>query len=281
MNRSMRSLRCLAVALVVGLVTLSPAFGETLRERFKETYPVRAGAEVSLTNVNGNLEFSSWERDEVLVEATKVVKTMGRSRAEEALEALRIEVESSPGAVIIRTIFPERKGGVSGWLLGRDVDAMVSYKVTLPREIQLDARTVNGNVSVAALAGMLDAKTTNGTIKITESAGKTRAHTTNGSIIAEFRAAADGDCVFSTTNGGITVVVPESTQADVAATTKNGAVKTDFVALVDESEDRWRRKKLRGSINGGGNQLTLETVNGSIQLRKLEGGRSDDEDDPA
>ena len=270
MSRSRRTLHCIA-ALVACAVLCAPLSAETLREEFSETYALRAGGEVSIRNVNGSIDLGSWERDEVLVEATKVVKTMGRSRAEEALEKLEIEIEHSGNTLRIKTRFPGGTSGVVGWLFGRRVDTKVSYRLTLPREVNLDVHTVNGNVTIESVSGVIDARTTNGQIRILEARGKASALTTNGSIRAEFRQVdRESDCVFRTTNGGITVWVAEDVGVDVAASTVNGAVTTDFPVLVSAGSDRWRRKSLKGEINGGGGHFTLHTVNGSIQLRKLE-----------
>ena len=270
MSRCRRSLHWFLVLLTVCLLGLSPAFGETLREEFSRTFRLDTGGDVSIRNTNGNLDFSTWERAEVLIEATKVVKAMGRSRAQDVLEQVEIEIDHSNGSLTVKTILPESKGALS-WLFGRGVDAKVSYRVTLPRLVELDAHTVNGNVNVDSVTGTIDARTTNGQIRITDAAGKAIARTTNGNIRAEFRKIESGsNCDFRTTNGGITVWVPETLGADVEASTVNGAVNTDFSILADASGDRWRRKRLTGEINGGGGQLSLHTVNGSIQLRKTE-----------
>ncbi|HVR30677.1 MAG TPA: hypothetical protein VMS86_14235, partial [Thermoanaerobaculia bacterium] len=74
----------------------APATAEVLREETAERYALAPGGRVEITNVNGNLEFSSWERDEVLLETTKVVKALGHGRAARAIEDLRIEVEHTP-----------------------------------------------------------------------------------------------------------------------------------------------------------------------------------------
>lgn len=250
----------------------APATAEVLREETSERYALASGGRVEITNVNGNLEFSSWERDEVLLEATKVVKALGHGRAARALEDLRIEVEHTPELLEVRTRPPRGSDGVSGWLTGGHVQARVTYRVTLPRGVSLAAKTVNGDVFLDAVSGTVTAATTNGQIHIVEGVGEAKASTTNGNIRAEFvELARGGNVELRTTNGGIAVFVPATTAADLDASTVNGAVTTDFAVLVDGST-AWRRKSLRGAINGGGGRITLETVNGSIQLRIRDGG---------
>jgi DUF4097 and DUF4098 domain-containing protein YvlB len=76
-----------------------------------------------------------------------------------------------------------------------------------------------------------------------------------------------GDAEFATVNGGITLELPAGTGADVEARTVNGGIETDFPL---EVRGRVSRRRMSGTIGGGGRKLTLETVNGAIHLRRLE-----------
>jgi len=267
------------LGLVLGLLLLSlpagfaaPAGAEVLREETVETYALAPGARLRIQNTNGSLEFTSWDRDEVRLEVTKVVKTLGHSRARRALDDLRIEVTQSPDALEVETRNPGLRGGIVAWLSGGPVQARVTYRVTVPRDVRVEATTVNGDVVMDTVRGSITARTTNGQIHLVGAAGVAKASTTNGNIRAEFVAIADpSELVLRTTNGGIVVYVPGTIRADIDASTVNGAVNTDFAVLTDSSS-AWRRKSLRGALNGGGGQLRLETVNGSIQLRKIADG---------
>jgi DUF4097 and DUF4098 domain-containing protein YvlB len=53
--------------------------------------------------------------------------------------------------------------------------------------------------------------------------------------------------------------------ADVKAETVNGTIETDFALTVS---GRLSRRHLSGTIGGGGRSLEMETVNGSIHLKK-------------
>jgi DUF4097 and DUF4098 domain-containing protein YvlB len=92
------------------------------------------------------------------------------------------------------------------------------------------------------------------------------ARTVNGSIESRMgRADWSGEAEFSTVNGSITLELPASAGAEVDAKTVNGGIDTDFPL---EVSGRFMRRRLRGTIGGGGRRLTLETVNGGIHLRK-------------
>ena len=256
------------VAIVLFVSVVASLSAETLREEFSKRYSIASGGSFSVQNTSGNLEIARWDEDEVLVEASKVVKTLGRDRAEEAMAALKIEVDESRNEIAVQTTLPRGSSGIMSWLFGRGIDAKVSYRIKVPSGIAVRAVTVNGNVQIDSVDGQIDAKTTNGQIRISEAGAGASASTTNGSIRAEFRKLTDfQDMSFRATNGGITVYLPGDLPCSVRASTVNGSVSTDFPITVEGSRGRGR-KRLEGDINGGGGELSLRTVNGSIALRK-------------
>ena len=90
--------------------------------------------------------------------------------------------------------------------------------------------------------------------------------TVNGSIYASMGRADWTDGVdFHTVNGGITLELPATFSAEVRASTVNGDIETDFPLTVT---GRFGPRHLRGTVGTGGRDLDLNTVNGSIRLRK-------------
>lgn len=270
MSRQRPFLSCFFTAAIV-LLSVASVGAEELREEFREFYDLGPGETLSVQNTNGSLDIAKWNESRVLVEATKTVEALGRSRAEEAMNALRIEIDHHHGRLEIRTELPKNSEGVMSWLFGRRVRARVAYRIRVPSGVDVQATTVNGNVTVEAVDGQVSAKTTNGQIRISGAGAGTSASTTNGSIRAEFRELAGiGGIDLRTTNGGITVYAPADVQCSLRASTVNGAVSTDFAISGVHSRSR---KRLHGDINGGGRELSLKTVNGSIQLRKKSSSR--------
>ena len=266
-----RRRRFTPVALVLPLLFVGLAAGaEELRQEFTESYDIGRGAIVSLRNINGSIQISSWDGSTVQVEATKIVKTMGRERAELAMEELLIEVETTADGLDIRTRHPVSSSGVVNWILGRQVQSKVSFRIRVPADAGVRAQTVNGNVEISSVGGRIEVTTTNGQIRIIEASGAATATTTNGNIRADFHdLTAAGDMSFRTMNGGITVSLPSDLGWRVDASTVNGAVSSDFTLTSGQPSSSGKR--LRGEINGGGDELNLRTVNGSIQLRRGRG----------
>ena len=124
---------------------------------------------------------------------------------------------------------------------------------------------MNGGVKGHGLDAEAEAYTVNGSIKLA-AAGHVRAETVNGSITAEMgRANWSGDLEFATVNGSISVDLPEPVHAQVEASTVNGSIETDFPITVT---GKFSRRRASGTIGDGGRNLDLETVNGSIKLRR-------------
>jgi DUF4097 and DUF4098 domain-containing protein YvlB len=65
-------------------------------------------------------------------------------------------------------------------------------------------------------------------------------------------------------NGSINLTLPANLSADVKAVTVNGDISSEFPMTVS---GRISRRRLEGTIGGGGRQLSFETVNGSITLK--------------
>ena len=131
--------------------------------------------------------------------------------------------------------------------------------------MKLAAHTVNGTVKVTDVEGDVTAETVNGQIEVS-SGGLVKAETVNGSIDAKLgRADWTGTLEFETVNGSITLGLPADLSADVDAEVLNGRISSDFGVGGDV---RQTKRALKGTIGGGGRGLDLETVNGSITLRK-------------
>jgi len=157
------------------------------------------------------------------------------------------------------------EAGDGGHMNVRDNDVTVDFTVLVPAGVRFRGNTVNGEVAAADLSGDVEANTVNGSIRIS-TAGYAEAQTVNGEIVASLGRATWRDALeFRTVNGGITLDLPAGLSTEVRAKTVNGDIQTDFPLMVT---GRLGPRSLRGTIGSGGRRLALETVNGSIRLRK-------------
>jgi len=250
---------CFAAALVIPGV----ASAETIEDTLERTLPFSAGSRLEVSNTNGGIEVSTWDRNEIQIEARKKVKSSNAERAREAFEELEISIDETAGGVTIETEYPRRGSG--GW--GRDVSMSVHYTIRVPVQSDLDLGTVNGKVRVEGVNGELDLHTTNGGIIVEDAGGHVSARTTNGGIDVELAQVSSGeDMTFRTTNGGITLLLPSDIRATLTARTTNGGIHTDFPITIQGS---FGKNRLEGDLNGGGGSIELRTTNGSIRIRQL------------
>ena len=232
---------------------------------FRWHEPLAAGRLIEIKGVNGGVEAEPSSGGEVEVVA---VKRARRSNPDD----VRIEVVHTAEGVTICAVYPNPGGepntctpGRGGHNSVRDNDTSVSFTVRVPAGVRFAGRTVNGKVSADNLGADVEATTVNGSINVSTT-GLARAQTVNGSInVTMGRADWQGEMEFKTVNGGINVSFPASLAADVEARTTNGDISTDFPLTV---QGTFGRRHLSGSIGGGGRELRLETVNGSVQIRR-------------
>jgi Putative adhesin len=158
-----------------------------------------------------------------------------------------------------------------GWDDG-DNDVAVQFTVLVPAGIKVLASTVNGDVEVSGVTRDVDASTVNGHVDATSDGGPVEAKSVNGSVDAEMHSVGDaGSLDYRSVNGSVHVTLPADLKADIELSTVNGSVRSDFPISVSGSLEP---KHLRGTIGGGGVPVHIDTVNGSIELRKGDRGGS-------
>ena len=232
---------------------------------FRWHEPLAAGRTIEIRGINGNVSAEPASGGEVEVEAVKPAR---RSDPDE----VRIEVVRHADGVIICAVYPNVGGEPNTCEPGnnrshvRDNDTTVNFTVRVPAGVNFNGRTVNGEVRARELGADVDAKTVNGSISVSTK-GLARAQTVNGSITAVLGSANWPEGLeFKTVNGGIDLTLPASLSARVEAKTLNGEITTDFPLTVSGT---FSRRRLTGTIGSGGDrQLILETVNGSVQIRR-------------
>jgi DUF4097 and DUF4098 domain-containing protein YvlB len=249
---------------------LSGLFGQKKSEEFYKTLPLKADGSFSLKNVNGSITISTWKREEVEIKAIKTTK-----HDPEKLKEVKIEIQSTPGSILIETIYPKR----------RNIRVNVDYEVKVPEGVNLERiRTVNGSVIMSGplgkaavsttngrveldgASGDLYLSTTNGSIGAFDVTGELEAHTTNGSIELELDTLEDG-VKAKTVNGSITLRFrTKKVDADFKARTVNGKIYMDFPLTFKTIQKS--KRTLEGQIGQGGVEIHLSTVNGSIRITR-------------
>jgi len=223
------------------------------RDSVVETRSLDPEGRFSLENVNGKVELSTWSRPEVRIEADRAAVS------DAALEDVRVEISGEGSEVRVKTRFLR-----SGFpFMGRS--GKVDYRVTVPAGARVHLSTVNGPVSVEGVAGELRVSSVNGSVTVRDASGAVEAETVNGGIDAAYAVVpASGSHHFETVNGGIEVSLPEGSTGRLAAKTVNGSVSCELpIDNVQKS-----RRRLQGRLGPGEGSFQMETVNGSVHVRR-------------
>ncbi len=260
----MRPVRSTVLTTCLALASAAGAWAGSASETLDRNLPLPADHQVVVQNLNGPVEVTAWESPQVRLVAVKSAHAATDGRARAYLRQLEVEIDESDGRLLIRTRTPSAEGGFKGWLASAGVDGEVAYQLSLPREAELAASTVNGDVEVSGVMGFVRASSTNGNVAL-EVGGEVEASSVNGSIRVVMRHAEPRSSMeLSTVNGNIVMLLPADFRAYVDARTTNGSVGSDLPLQVD---GRRSRSRLIGRLNGGLTRLTLRTTNGSIWLK--------------
>ena len=231
------------------------------KEEMLQTYPLAEDGRLSLGNVNGSVRLSAWDQPEVRLEAVK------NARNKKDLDRIKIEIESKPGWLAVRTRNPESKGW---WGWRRSNSGWVDYTLTVPRSARLEnISNVNGLIEIEGARGHVKASTVNGPLRANGLAGSADLSSVNGAVKAAFVSLAQVKSVSaSTVNGTVELDLPAGANADLSASTVNGSISGDVSV-----KKNWPiGAEVNTRLGEGGTRINLSTVNGGvwIRLEKLE-----------
>jgi DUF4097 and DUF4098 domain-containing protein YvlB len=131
---------------------------------------------------------------------------------------------------------------------------------------EMTAKTSGGSIKIDNFSGNVFARTSGGDIRANTIAGAIDASTSGGSVGVSIKGQPGKDCRLHTSGGGITVELEDTVALNIDAEASGGSVSTELpIAVLGQI----RKESLRGTLNGGGHSLVLQTSGGSIQLRKF------------
>src|SRR5215469_7863967 len=202
MNRQRKSATWLGATLGTLFALLAFALGAhaadrrgSLTEEFHQTYTISADGRIELDNINGDVRISSWDRNEVKVDAVKYADT------KDELDEATIEVGSGKDYVSIRTRYRDQHG----WNWGSHRNApSVEYTLTVPRSARLDSiKLINGSLDVTGVSGEVRASCINGRLEAHDLSGRAELSTINGRLEANFGPLSGQSVELNSVNGSV------------------------------------------------------------------------------
>ncbi len=157
--------------------------------------------------------------------------------------------------------------------------------VQVPLSSSLKLRSANSaDITIENVSGDIEINNSHGAIVVKNVSGTVVAHTESGDIDVIMNRVTPGKPLsFTNMNGDIDVTLPADLKADVKMKSQMGNVYSDFDVVLKpvtkSSGERANRNQrgtyriafdqsIHGMINGGGQEITFNTFNGDIFIRK-------------
>jgi hypothetical protein len=280
---------------LLALMTLASASGVLAQDlgRSQETWTwdgrVDSGHWFRLSSVNGPVTIEKSTDNQIHVRAEKDADRRGR------IEDVAFQVIQSGGDVRICALWRgdvcdddglhnRRNRDDDDYDDNHRHDTKVRFTIRVPNGVKVSAGTVNGEMRSRDLSNDVRASTVNGRLEVANVGGPVRASTVNGRVDVSTRNGpvtattvngdidvtmndidGDGDMEFHTVNGSVTVETPSSLNARVSMETLHGSISSDYPVQLS---GRFGPRHATGTIGRGGRDIEMQTVNGSIELKK-------------
>jgi hypothetical protein len=255
------------------------------REPFHYTFSNDKALDVD--NVDGTIQVIGDNGNTIRVEGERIARAEDQQALDRSKRDVKLDVNEKDGSAQLYVNGPFRGNGHSsddhGFHIHSDeheYEVTYNFTIHLPRETGLRLRTVNGEVKTEETGGKFDIRGVNGSVTMTGIAGSGTLHTVNGRTVVSFRESPRAASDFQTVNGAIEASFPPNLSADLRLKTLNGQAYTDFdaTALLPSTSQAGDRKNgkfvYRANhtssvrIGSGGPELSFETVNGDIRIKK-------------
>lgn len=232
-----------------------------------ETYAVDDETALSVHNPDGSITVEGADEDVVEAEITV------HGPSSDNIEPVSLAATESDGELHLETDVND----------GVDFDRVkVAWTVTCPPDIavnrletnsgSIEVRDVSGDPDLETESGSLAAQNVAGAVSLSTGDGSItardvdeieRATTGDGSIEADV-AAVDGSVEIRTEDGSIDAALAPTLDTTVTAATEDGSVEVDGLEL---SETETTESSVSGTLGDGTHSLSLETGDGSIELK--------------
>jgi hypothetical protein len=324
------------LAVAVFFLGLNPLHASTQgkvkhEEKFAKTESLARDGKVEIRNISGDVEVMTWNRNEVKIDALKTSKASSMEKAKEYAAKVKIVVTRENGVLKVETKYP--KPSI------KNLSVSVEYKVTIPSQAAINARSVSGDVTLEKIGGKAAADTKSGDVTVMGARSGAKAETVSGDVIVadvengvycktasgtvkakNVSGNADLNCVsgdvtaedikgnveadtvsgnvklldisgadvvkgktmsgntvyygdissngrysLEAHSGNVEMTIPSGSAFDLNASTFSGSIKTEFKVMMSGTLSK---KKISGSVNGGGADVNLKTFSGSVYLKK-------------
>jgi DUF4097 and DUF4098 domain-containing protein YvlB len=253
----MRQSNRLLPAVLLLVATAPLAAPDRVQVTDRQAFDTDRTPRVSLKNINGDVVIEAWDQNRIEVELVKTAPS------EELLERINVTMAMDDNHLRIESDLDE--GNYRG-------DApSVDFTLRVPRGARIHSvELVNGNAEVLNVEGDVEISSVNGEVSGKNLGGEVDLATVNGAVSLVAKEGRSSIRMHSV-NGGVLLVLPEKFDARIKAGTLHG----DIVSIegMDVDATGFTGSSMQGVIGKGTMKVDLNTVNGSIEIRREgEGG---------
>ena len=142
-------------------------------EREEKRFPADALVDLNVSTFDGSIEIRSWDRAEVLVEVEK------RGQDKDAVAKISVTAEQKGNRITVGALHSGHTVVIG---IGRFTSTSARLIVSVPRKINLTARTGDGSITLERVEGKLDLRSGDGSIKVIEGKGEVVVETGDGTL---------------------------------------------------------------------------------------------------
>jgi DUF4097 and DUF4098 domain-containing protein YvlB len=296
MNERSTTMNRKAMIFMAALSVLAATAGA---DSVDQRRPAAADGRVSIENMNGTIKVIGWDKGEVWVKGSLASEASLEFSSSERQTSIEIEVEGNPMAARsdLEVHVPagsrvEIEGfratidvtGVTGAVEAETVNGSITH-AGAAKEVEL--QSVNGSIEVTGAAGRIELEAVNGTVTVRNASGQLEASSVNGQLRvsggsfekASLESVAGGvhfeaglgpraSLDVETVSGTVELILPAGIGADFMISSFSGEIENELGPEAVKKSRYTPQRELAFSAGGGGARIKVETLSGTIHIRK-------------
>lgn len=262
----MNTLKKILAMVVCAALHFSPLHAQ------KYEYDVQSGRKIVIQNLLGKLIIKGQSSGKMTIEASGLEPPSEKARG--MMEIYGNAVDNT--GIGISVTESEKTIYISG-ASKRCEDAEFVFRIPSGTSLKIDYQSPFAfeDLLVDGYEGELEISTLNPDVELKNITGPVTIHAINGNIKAAFsKLDQNSPSSLTTINGELEVILPGSTPASLKFSTIHGEIYSDCDVEFTKEKSKGDmiliggNSSTEGELNGGGVEMTLSSINGSIYLRK-------------
>ena len=278
-------LRFRITAAVVACGLLLPIGAAAQSRVFEQTVSLESGGRLSVESGKGSLQITSWDREEVEIHARiEAPRNVSADYARRAVEATQIEVRGGGSSVSIEPDYSDVPYRGDRWNDNSRSVPFIHFEIRAPRRPRLIVESDRGPTTISGFEGDMDIETDRGEAILRDLSGRvqlvidrgehSRIEGLTGSIDLESDRAditmrnvtINDDSRIELDRGDLEIDLPADQGLTIIADmSRRAEFESDFPVTMQSMDGR----DFRGTINGGGPELLIESDRGRVRLRSM------------